>query len=92
LFQSWVIANYKLSKYLASNSNSYEPPVKNLLNPFRREKILYLKVLALFYVLNIILTLENKRHDILFIEKPQNLINDKISIFSLNKITYIILG
>jgi len=37
------------------------------------------------------LLLENKRHTFLFIEKPENLINDKISIFSLNNITYIIL-
>jgi hypothetical protein len=35
---------------------------------------------------------ENKRHEIIFIEKPKNPINGKISIYPSNNITYIILG
>ena len=36
LLQAWVIANNKLFKYSISNGNSYESPMKNLLNSFKR--------------------------------------------------------
>jgi hypothetical protein len=39
-----------------------------------------------------VLILENKRYNFLFIEKSKNLINEKISIFPLNNIIYVILG
>lgn len=35
-FKTWVIANYKPSKYSASNNNLHELPVKKLLNPFKK--------------------------------------------------------
>jgi hypothetical protein len=48
----------------------------------------------MFYVFLccILLTLENKRYNFLFREKDENSINEKISIFPLNNIIYIILG
>jgi hypothetical protein len=45
LLQGWVVANHKSSRCPASNSNLHESPMKNLLNPFRREGLLYLIVL-----------------------------------------------
>ena len=47
LLQSYVVANFKSFKCLTFNNNLYEPPVKNLLNPFRRERLLYFRVLTL---------------------------------------------
>ena len=55
-------------------------------------------VLALFFmffmcfVIYMVLfkSTRNNRHNIIFIEKPKNLKNDKISICHLNNITYII--
>jgi len=41
-----------------------------------------------YVVYYIIYYSENKRYNILFIEKPKNLINGKILIFPLNNITY----
>jgi hypothetical protein len=36
------------------NGNQHESPMRNLLYPFRREELLYLRVLALFfYVLDV---------------------------------------
>jgi len=57
LFRGWVVANHKSSKCLALNDNPHEPLVKNLINPFmrerererERERLLYLKMLALFF-------------------------------------------
>jgi len=91
LFQGWIIAYYRLSKWLASNDNQHELSVRNLLKLFKRglSASFFVCVLGVYALY---LLLENKRHTFLFIEKPENLINDKISIFSLNNITYIILG
>jgi hypothetical protein len=101
-FKSRVVINHKPSNCLASNDNPYKPLVRNLLNPFRREELIYLKVLALFFCVLSISVLysthfflpstRNKRHNFLFIGKPKNPINDKISICPLNNIIYIILG
>jgi hypothetical protein len=49
MLQSWVVANLKSSNYLASNGNPHEPSMRNLLNPFRIEGLVYLRVLALFF-------------------------------------------
>jgi len=38
LFRGWVVANHKSSKCLALNDNPHEPLVKNLINPFMRER------------------------------------------------------
>jgi len=53
---------------------------------------LFFYVVSVYILYSTYILFENKRHNILFIEKPKNPINDKISIFSLNNITYIILG
>jgi hypothetical protein len=42
--QSWVVANHKSSKCLTFNGNSQELLVRNLLSPFKRERLLYLSV------------------------------------------------
>ena len=89
LLQSWVVANHKSSKCLISNGNPHELPVRNLLNPSRKERLLYLRVLALFFCILVFLyctfltfLLENNRHNILFIRKPKNLINRKYQFIS----------
>jgi len=35
---------------MAFNGNLHEPPMKNLLSPFKREELLYLYVLAFLFV------------------------------------------
>jgi len=52
----------------------------------------FLCVLGVSILYSYHLLLENKRHNILFIKKSKNSINDKISICLLNNIAYIILG
>jgi len=50
-------------------------------------------VLRYFCIILVVLScVDNKRYNILFTGKPKNFINDKISIYPLNNITYIILG
>jgi len=48
-------------------------------------------VLSVFVLYSTYLLLQNKKHDIIFIRKSKNTINNKTSIFLLNNITYIIL-
>ena len=48
-FKGKVVVNHETSNYMASNSNSYESLVRNLINPFRREGLLYLIALTLFF-------------------------------------------
>ena len=95
MLQGWVVINHKSSNCLASKGNPHKLPVKNLINLFRREGLLYLKVIALFFCsryFNIVLyspfspSTWNKRHSFQFIRKPKNLINDKISICLFNNI------
>jgi hypothetical protein len=87
LFQGWVVANHKSFKCLTSYGNLHESQVRNLLNNFRIERFICLWVLSFFCMcFSSVLyftayNLENKKHIILFIEKPKNPINDKISIF-----------
>jgi len=90
LLQGWIIAYCRLFKWLVSNNNPHELSVKNLSNLFKRglSASFFVCVLGVYALY---LLLENKRHTFQFIEKPENLIN-KISIFPLNNITYIILG
>ena len=64
-----------MSNYPASNDNPHELLVKNILNFFRKEKLLYLRVLC-----TLITITGNKRHDISFIGKSKKPINNKISI------------
>jgi len=100
MLQGWVVINHKSSNYLAFKGNPHKLPVKNLINLFRRERLLYLKVIALFFCsryFNIVLyspfspSTWNKRHNFQFIRKPKNLINDKISIclFNIYMIVYV---
>lgn len=49
MLQSWVVSNLKLSNCLVSNGNPHEPSMRNLLNPFRIEGLVCLRVLALFF-------------------------------------------
>jgi len=49
LFQVWVVINHKLSNYSVSNSNLHEPSLRNILNPFRRERLPYLRMMTLFF-------------------------------------------
>jgi len=63
----WVIANHKLSKYTVSNNNPQEPPVRNLLNLFKREGLLYLRVLALFFCILGVYTLYFFHHSLPFL-------------------------
>jgi len=50
-------------------------------------------VLRYFCIILVVLScVDNKRYNILFTGKPKNFIKDKISIYPLNNITYIILG
>jgi hypothetical protein len=51
-----------------------------------------LSVALFFCVLGISLLTENKKHNFLIIKKLKNPINDKLLIYPLNNITYIILG
>jgi len=87
-----VVTNHKLSKCLESNGNPHKPLVRNLL-----KKDFYTLECQLFFFLSVFVLystyflLENKKHDILFIGKSKNTINDKKSVFPLNNITYIIL-
>jgi hypothetical protein len=48
-FKRWVVTNQKSSNYLTFNCNPYEPLVRNLLNHFRRERLIYFRVLPLFF-------------------------------------------
>jgi cell division protein FtsL len=49
MLQGWFVINHKSSNCLASKGNPHKLPVKNLINLFRREKLLYLKVIALVF-------------------------------------------
>jgi hypothetical protein len=77
LLQDWVVANHKSFKCLTSNGNPYESLVRNFLDAFRIEGLLYLGVLTLFFFIFYVLddyvlyfshllffSIENKRHNI----------------------------
>ena len=53
MLQGWVVANHKSSNCLAFKGNPHESPVKNLINLFRRKRLLYLKVIAFFFFVDI---------------------------------------
>ena len=74
-----------LFKFSISNNNSQELPVRNLINPLSREGLLYLRKLVFFIYVFVLysLTLENKRHNIVFIKKSKNPMNEKKYNFSL---------
>lgn len=48
-FKGLVVANCKSSNCPASNSNLHESSMKNILNHFKKKRLLYFKMLALFF-------------------------------------------